>query len=224
MSKPSRRPGREAIKAQRKQRKESQQELRRTQKDAGLDVPARVNIPNRTSQYQSVEEEKSARLEAVSQQVKVYRAVLPDLLKRLSRISDPRSPRKIKHKLTVLMIYGILCFAFQMSSRREAGREMTRPMFMANLQRLFPDLKDLPHHDTLARLLERIDVNEIEEAHVDMIRHLIRGKKFLPYLINGCYPVAIDGTRSPGKNTTSMSWKRTCRFRTEWSFPCSARC
>lgn len=207
MSKPSCRPNREAIKAQRKERKEAQRELRRTQKAAGLEVPARVNIPNRTSQYKSVEEEKSARLEAVSQQVKVYRAALPGLLKRLSRITDPRSPRKIKHKLTVLMIYGILCFAFQMSSRREAGREMTRPMFMANLRRLFPDLEDLPHHDTLARLLERIDVNEIEEAHVEMIRRLIRGKKFLPYLINGCYPVAIDGTQ---KFTRAELWDEEC--------------
>lgn len=207
MSKPSRRPGREAIKVQRKERKEAQRELRRTQKEAGLEVPARPNIPNRTSQYKSVEEEKSARLDAVSQQVKVYRAVLPNLLKRLSRITDPRNPRKIKHKLTVLMLYGILCFAFQMSSRREAGREMTRPMFMANLLRLFPDLEDLPHHDTLARLLERIDVNEIEEAHVDMIKHLIRGKKFLRYLINGCYPVAIDGTQ---KFTRAELWDEEC--------------
>jgi hypothetical protein len=35
------------------------------------------------------------------------------LLKRLSKVADPRQPRKIRHKLTVLMIYGILCFAFQ---------------------------------------------------------------------------------------------------------------
>ena len=210
MSKPSCRPNREAIKEQRKERKKAQRELRRTQKAAGLEAPARVNIPNRTSQYKSVEEERSARLEAVSQQVKVYRAALPDLLKRLSRISDPRNPRKIKHKLTVLMIYGILCFAFQMSSRREAGREMTRPMFMVNLRRLFPDLEDLPHHDTLARLLERIDVNEIEEAHVEMIRHLIRGKKFLPYLINSSYPIAIDGTQ---KFIRAELWEEDCMER-----------
>ena len=110
------------------------------------------------------EEERAGRFEAVSQQVKVYRSMLPVLLNRLRKIPDPRNPRKIRHKLTVLMIYGILCFAFQMSSRREANREMTRPMFEANLRRLFPDLEELPHHDTLARLLSQINVAEIEAA------------------------------------------------------------
>jgi hypothetical protein len=105
------------------------------------------------------------------------------------------------------MIYGILCFAFQMSSRREANREMTRPMFEANLRRLFPDLDGLPHHDTLARLLARIEVNEIEQAHLDLIRQLIRNKKFRRYLIGGCYPIAIDGTQ---KFTRAQCWDAAC--------------
>jgi hypothetical protein len=101
----------------------------------------------------------------------------------------------------------MLCFAFQMSSRREANREMTRPMFEANLRRLFPDLAALPHQDTLARLLARIDVQEIEQAHLDMIRQLIRGKKFGRYLIGGCYPIAVDGTQ---KFTRAQCWDQEC--------------
>jgi len=207
MSKPSRRPNREAIKARRKEREKAQRELRESQKAAGLSVPRHPSLSNRKCAYKNQEEEKAARLDAVSQQVKVYRAMLPVLLKRLKKIKDPRNPRKIRHKMTVLLIYGILCFAFQMASRREATREMTRPMFMANLRRLFPELEDLPHHDTLARILERVDVNEIEQAHVDMIRHLIRGKKFQNYLIAGCYPVAIDGTQ---KFTRAQLWDVGC--------------
>ena len=88
------------------------------------------------------------------------------LLNRLSEIPDPRNPRKVRPKLTVLRIQGILCFAFQMSSGREANREMTRPMFEANLRKLFADLEELPHNDTLARLLSRIQVDEIEQAHL----------------------------------------------------------
>ncbi len=86
-------------------------------------------------------------------------------------------------------------------------RVMTRPMFMANLYRLFPELEDLPHHDTLARMLDRINVGEIEQAHIEMIRHLIRSKKFQRYLIAGCYPVAIDGTQ---KFTRAQLWDREC--------------
>ena len=178
MSKVSRRPGREAVKEQRRERQRAQRALRQRQQKEGLCAPVRPGQSNRTSPYKSVEEEGAARLDAVGQQVKVYRSLLPVLLKRLSKIPDPRNPLKTKHKLTSLMIYGILCFAFQMSSRREANREMTRPMFEENLRALFPDLEELPHADTLARLLARIEVTEIEQAHLDMIHHLIRNKKF----------------------------------------------
>ena len=207
MSQRSRRPGREAIKEQRRARKKAQRALRQQQRAQGLSVPARPSLPNRKCPYQDQEEERSARLDAVSQQVKVYRAMLPVLLQRLSKIADPRNPRKLRHQLTVLMLYGILCFAFQMSSRREANRQMTRPMFEANLRQLFPDLEELPHQDTLARLLARIEVDQIEQAHLDMIRQLIRSKKFRRYLIGGCYPIAIDGTQ---KFTRAQCWDAAC--------------
>ncbi len=195
MSKRSRRPGREAIKDARKDHKKAERELRKKQKAQGFEAPCSQSIENHKCPWRSVEEEAAMRLESVSAQIKAYRAALPHLLKRFDKIKDPRNPKKSKHKLTVLMVYGILCFAFQMSSRREATREMTRPQFMQNLRLLFPELESLPHHETLARLLARIDVRELEDAHVDMIRHLIRNKKFCNYLIKGAYPIAIDGTQ-----------------------------
>lgn len=207
MSKRSRRPGREAIKEQRKERSKAQRELREEQKAQGFDVPSSATISNRKCPYKTPEEEGAMRLDAVTQQIKAYRAQLPVLLERLSKIKDPRNPKKIKHKLTVLLIYGILCFAFQMVSRREATRVMTRPMFMANLRKLFPELEELPHHDTLARLLAQIDVTDLEGAHIGMIQHLIRSKKFLRFLIGGCYPIAIDGTQ---KFKRADLWDEEC--------------
>jgi len=207
MSKLSRRPAREAIKEQKKARKKAQRQLRQRQRAEGFVLPPSPSQLNRTSPYKNVEEEAAARTDAVREQVKVFRAMLPILLARLSKITDPRNPKKNKHKLTVLMIYGILCFAFQMSSRREANREMTRPQFEENLRALFPDLEELPHADTLARLLARIDVTQIEQAHLDMIHNLIRNKKFRRYLIRGCYPVAVDGTQ---KLSRAVLWAAQC--------------
>ena len=60
------------------------------------------------------------------------------------------------------MLYGILAFVFQYTSRRQANAEMTRPMFEQNLRALFPELETLPHADTLFRLLSKIDVDQIE--------------------------------------------------------------
>lgn len=83
MSKPSRRPNRETIKAQIKERKKAQRELRESHKAAGLEVPTRPSIANRKCPYKNVEEEKAGRLEAVSQQVKVYRAMFPGFVEAL---------------------------------------------------------------------------------------------------------------------------------------------
>jgi len=72
------------------------------------------------------------------------------------------------------MIYGILTFLYQMTSRRDANRTMTRPIFMQNLQPLFPELETVPHNDTLMRLPARIDVSQIGSAHIALIRRMIR--------------------------------------------------
>jgi hypothetical protein len=100
-----------------------------------------------------------------------------------------------------LLLYGLLMFVFQFTSRREVNREMTRPQFEANLRLLFPELEQLPHADTLFRLLRDIEVENIEQAHIDLIRKLIRQKKFRRYLINNCYPIAIDGSQKLSRDT-----------------------
>lgn len=207
MSKVSHRPKREEIKKQRKEKKRAERELRTKQKAEGLKMPFKAAISNRTCRYKTVEEEQKARQYATTEQIRVFRATLPVLLKRLSSIDDPRNPRKIKHRHTLLMIYGILTFVLQMASRREANREMTRPMFMENLKLLFPELEELPHNDTLMRLLARIEVNEIESALIELVRKLIRNKKFLRYLVDNRYPIAIDGTQ---KCVRDVLWSEEC--------------
>lgn len=210
MKKPSRRPNREKIKAERKQFKKAQRQLRQEEKARGLFKSSHGTISNRKSQCETVEEEACLRNEAVVEKMSIFRFKLPILLKRFAKIKDPRNPKKIKHKVSTLMIYGILTFVFQMSSCREANREMTQPMFWRNLQYFFPELETLPHHDTLKRLLSKIDINQIEKLHLDLIKDLIRKKKFRRYLVNDCYPIAIDGT---GKFKRDWLWDIECQER-----------
>jgi hypothetical protein len=207
----SHRPNRETIKAERKERKQAQKALREELKGKGITISSRSTISNHKCEFKSVEEEGAARNEAVLEQLKVLRGKLPVLLKRLSNIPDPRNPKKTKHKLTSLLIYGILVFVLQMSSSREATREMSRPMFWENLKSVFPELEETPHHDTLKRLLEKIDVGELENAHIELIRDCLRKKKFRRYLINGCYPIAMDGTQ---KFARDWLWDEECLERT----------
>ena len=52
----------------------------------------------------------------------------------------------------------------------------------------------MPHQDTLCRLLEEIDVTEIEITYIDLLRQLI-GKKFKDLLHRKRFLVAVDGTQ-----------------------------
>jgi hypothetical protein len=164
---------------------------------------AAASVSNRLCPYSTEVEEQAAREDAVADQLGVFRVLLPKLLKDLSKIPDPRQPKKVKHKLTVVLLYGLLSFVLQMASRREANRELSRPGFLATLQALFPELESLPHADTLHRVLSQLDVTQLEHAHVALLRRLIRHKKFRRYLIAQCYPLAIDGTQ---KLTRAGPW------------------
>jgi hypothetical protein len=167
-------------------------------------------ILNRKSGQTTVEEELENRQEVVEETMKVFHRILPSLLEKLSKIPDPRQPGKVKHMLSTLMIYGIFMFVFRISSRREANREMTLPIFFENLKTWFPELKTLPHADTLARLLEEIEVEEIQECTIQLIKSLIRKKKFRRMLIEGKYLIAIDGTQKFWRDTR---WNPECLVR-----------
>lgn len=195
MSKPSRRPVRKARKHDWKARKAAGVARREYLQAHGIAPEPQATLPNTTCPWQSTDEEHAQRQQTVEEQLKVFRSRLPVLLKRFAKIPDPRNPHTLRHKLTALLLYGILTFVYSLASRREANRELTRPQFEENLRTLFPELASLPHHDTVKRLLDRIDVEQIQEAHLDLVRDLIRNKKFRRYLVEQRYVVAIDGTQ-----------------------------
>jgi len=85
------------------------------------------------------------------------------------QVEDLRNPKKLKHRLAGLMLYGILLFVLQRSSRRQANRDMTRPQFLENLRLWFPEVEQLPHQDTLARVLLKSAPEQIEGALVDLV-------------------------------------------------------
>lgn len=150
--------------------------------------------PNRKCEYATVEEEQQARQAALEEQLKLWMVMLPDILKKFDRIPDPRRPRNIRHKLTVVLFFGLLLFVFRYVSRREANRELTRPAVLEMLRAVFPEIDSCPHMDTVAGVLELISVDEIERIIGETVKRLIHTKKFQRMVADGCYVVAVDGT------------------------------
>jgi len=156
-------------------------------------------LPNRLNMSGSVEKQMEEDQDTIERFTSVYRRMLPCLLQSFNRIKDTRAPHKVKHKITVLLLYGIIMFVFQLGSRREINRQMTDIGF-ENLKTIFPELETLPHADTLARLLENIDINQIQESMIELLKDLIRRKKFRNYLHNNRLLIAIDGTQKFYRN------------------------
>src|SRR6266496_1973211 len=181
--------------ALRAQIRESHSEIRQRVIAMDAEIVPRTQAHNRKSSYITIEEERDFRSEIVGSQIRAWRSLLPTLINKLSRIPDPRRSKSIKHKLVVLMLFGLFNFIFRLSSRREMNRELTGAMIHENLKKIFPDLETIPHADTLARLLERIDPQDIEATHINLIKELIKKKKFRKLLIHNCLPVSIDGTQ-----------------------------
>jgi hypothetical protein len=154
-----------------------------------------ATLPNRKSPWKTVEEEQAARQFTAEAQINAWRAILPGLLEKFARLKDPRRPGSIRHKLNVLMVYGLLLFIFQYTSRREANRELSHPGILDTLRSVFPEVDIAPHLDTLARLLERIPADKIEYILGTTVRKLLRKKKLQALLVEKHYVVAIDGTQ-----------------------------
>jgi len=198
---------------ERQRKREQEKEIKKKELEAkGFTISKqeyrkKKNIANKKCSYTTAEEEMVDRQETTEAALKVYSRLLPLLLKRMSKIKDPRQTKKIKHSLTVLMIYGILMFVYNVSSLRNANKEMSLPIFFNNMKTMFPEFETMPHSDTLGRLLEKIKVEEIEESMLGLFEELVKKKKFKNNLINKKYVIAIDGTQKFMRNE---KWSKEC--------------
>lgn len=203
-----RRPTREEIRKRREKVRARREALKRQALRDGLCRPFKAAQSNRVSGHASQEEEEAQRQRHVAAFLEGVRPQLPALLRALGEIEDPRDPKKIEHELTLVLFYGMMCFVFQAASRREANRELSGPVLAEHLRLLFPELEKLPHQDTVNRVLGKIEVEKLQELHLQMIRRLVRNKKFDRFLVKGCYPVAVDGTQKlVSKVLLSPEWQ-----------------
>ena len=120
---------------------------------------------------------------------------LPELFREFAKIPDPRRPGKVRHKVVVLLFYGLLAVLFQFPSRRAANREATGRTLLNALQEVFPDIESIPHFDTVERFLETIAVGIWENILEKRIQRLLRQHKVQRFLKLDGWVVAVDGTQ-----------------------------
>jgi hypothetical protein len=129
-----------------------------------------------------------------SRYVRLLRLIMPGILAELSTLKDPRDQRRITHPLSAIVLYGLLLFLCQISSRRAANRDIGGSQLSDLMREFIPGFESIPHADTLERLLEKTDVSGIEGRYADLLSDLARSGK-LRELGQGRILVAADGTQ-----------------------------
>ena len=132
--------------------------------------------------------------EMVADYIRLLKMLLPGALVKLSRLEDPRCEKMCDHSLPTLIIYGLLMFIINIPSRRAANRDIGGGAVHNMIKQVIPELSTMPHADTLARLLKRIDSDGIEACYEATIIEFIKSKTFLELNPGRCL-IAIDGTQ-----------------------------
>jgi hypothetical protein len=146
--------------------------------------------PNRKGGGLNAEDENTM----AADYIRLVGILLPGALAKLSELKDPRNVKKCDHSLPTLIVYGLIMFLSNMQSRRAANQDISGESAHELLKQVIPDLATIPHADTLARLLKRIDVDGIEACYEDTITTFINSKTFLELNPGRCL-IAIDGTQ-----------------------------
>jgi len=91
--------------------RENQTIIRQKVLAADADIMPRTQAQNRKAPYTTIEKERDFRSDVVNAQIRVWRRLLPNLIKKLSRIPDPRRTKSVKHTVTVLMVFGLFAYS-----------------------------------------------------------------------------------------------------------------
>jgi hypothetical protein len=163
----------------------------------------KCNLSNRKSEQQTPREEEEYRQRIANRMAKIMKIILNLLRPLIVDVPDYRDQRYVRYTKENLFLYGIMMFSMQMSSRRDANRQMTHPIIQENFSNILPGLNAVPHADTLAKFLKSIgDTEIIQKVYGRLIKKLLRNKEFKRMIRKDIYTVLIDGS---GK--TSKDWK-----------------
>lgn len=124
------------------------------------------------------------------------RHIFPQMGKWLDEVRDPRKSGKPEYRMRVLLLLGTLMFLGHAKSRNHLNDNVRGASAMAgNLARLSGEaVEDVPHLDTLEKVLRKSDPAHIERVLSFMIRRLVRMKALDGWRAGGRFQLAVDGT------------------------------
>ncbi len=114
----------------------------------------------------------------------------------LAEVDDPRQSGRATFPMKVLLLLGVLMFLSHAGSRNHFNDNIRDALEMAKtLARLLGcTVDELPHLDTLEKVLRSVQPDTLEALLAQLIRRLIRMKALDDWRVGGRFLLAIDGT------------------------------
>ena len=120
-------------------------------------------------------EPKRAKQELVHEMLITIRQHFPDLLDWMRQVDDCRQ-RESEYELAAHLTACLAMFLWKSGSRNQNNQYREDKLFRRNYQRLFGF--DMPHGDSVANVIERLNSDQIERLKQQMVQTLIQRKSF----------------------------------------------
>ena len=132
--------------------------------------------------------EMKKEIEEFSDVVKIIKQYFPNLIGKLEELTDIRHQSYVEYSMSVITITRLLGLICGLKSMRQMTESFNTNETIENISKLLGvELEELPHHDTINKVLENIDISELQKIQKYMVQKLIRSKMFDKYRYKGKY-------------------------------------
>ena len=120
---------------------------------------------------------------------------LPELIPRLSKLSDKRHQSYITYSMKVICVtrpLGLLCGINELVSMSD---KFNKDGIIKNISSLCNEsLKEIPYRETIQDVFIDMQIDELRDIQKYIVKALIRSKMFDKYRYDGAFQIIFDGT------------------------------
>ena len=113
---------------------------------------------------------KRKEISVLGEVVKIVRQYFPELIEKFECLTDLRNQSYVTYKMKVIFIVRIIGLMCEIKSMNGITQEFNTEEAIANIAKLCNlKLEEIPHHDTINDVFEKIKVEELEGIRKYMI-------------------------------------------------------
>ncbi len=110
--------------------------------------------------------EKCKEINVLEEIIKIMNQYFPELLKKFDKLTDKRNQSYVVYKMRVIFLVRLLGLMSEIKSMNEISREFNTEEAIKNIAKISGvELEEIPHHDTINDVFEKVEVTEIEKIN-----------------------------------------------------------